>query len=69
MQWRNLVPISDFLDMLESYFFRKWFQVLAALLEQCNLNHEEIAVWYKTWTSYFPPELAENPVFEGKLIN
>ena len=65
MQWKDLMPMPSLVTMLEKCFFPKWIEILVSLLNLINPKYEEMIIWYKTWKTYFPPDIAQHPAIKG----
>ncbi|KAJ3188284.1 Tuftelin-interacting protein 11 [Gaertneriomyces sp. JEL0708] len=59
LKWTGIVPSHLMVHLLETEFFPKWHRELWAWLSEPNANFEEITSWYRTWKSFFPPDLAK----------
>lgn len=66
MNWKDLMPLSNMVSMLEKCFFPKWLQVLHAWVNHAP-NYQEIVVWFTGWKSLFPPEIAQHPAIKDQL--
>ena len=66
MNWKDLMPLSSMVFMLEKCFFPKWLQVLHAWVNHAP-NYQEIVVWFTGWKSLFPPEIAQHPAIKDQL--
>ena len=66
MNWKDLMPLSNMVSMLEKFFFPKWLQVLYTLINH-GPNCQEIVVWFNDWNSRFPQKIAQHPVINCQL--
>ena len=38
------------------------------MLNQINPKKEDIVIWYKTWKTYFPPDIVQHPAIDEQLM-
>jgi len=54
LAWRNVIRISDILDLLEKEFFPRWMRTLEEWLSRLEPErYEEVVGWYKGWKNVF----------------
>jgi len=56
LAWRDILRISDFLELLENEFFPRWLRVLEFWLKNSGKsaeNYSEIIRWYFGWKNVF----------------
>ena len=63
--WRDLLPTSHFIALLQGEFFPRWFKVLVDWLRCPSVNMAEISVWYSEWKALFPDEIVSDPTITG----
>ncbi|CAF0720469.1 unnamed protein product [Brachionus calyciflorus] len=66
MSWADLIPIQNFINLLEKSFFPKWLKVLSTWLNS-SPNYEEVSKWYVGWRSLFNEKLIQHPNVKAKL--
>jgi len=66
MEWIDTVPLKSIVNILETIFFPKWLQFLAAWLNQLP-HYEDVRRWYLWWRSLINEKLLQDPVVRDNL--
>ena len=66
ISWSDLVPVSNFVALLEKSFFTKWLKFLSVWLNSTP-NYEQVSQWYIEWKSLFSEKLLKHPNVKAKL--
>ncbi len=66
MEWRDLIPLANFISLLEESFFPVWLKVLCEWLNS-KPNYEEVTNWYSEWKSLLTEKLSQHPNIKAKL--
>ena len=65
--WRELMPTSDLVQILEQQFFPKFFTVLCEWLSAPDANFVEVSQWYSYWRGMFDKDLLSNVAIKTHL--
>jgi tuftelin-interacting protein 11 len=66
MSWFELMPIDNFISLLERSFFPKWLQALHLWLNSTP-DYNEVSKWYLGWKSLFNEKIVQHPSIKSKL--
>jgi tuftelin-interacting protein 11 len=66
MEWLELVPLKSIVNIVETMFFPKWLQFLAAWLNQIP-HYDDVRQWYLWWRGMFNEKLLLEPVVRDNL--
>lgn len=66
MEWKELIPMASFIQLLEESFFPKWLKVLCIWLNS-KPNYDEVSNWYSEWKTLLGDKLAQHPSIKAKL--
>ncbi len=66
VEWRDLIPFSSFIALLEESFFPQWLQTLCEWLNS-KPNYEEVTLWYSEWKNLLSEKVSQHPNIKTKL--
>ena len=66
MTWFDLIPLDNFISLLERSFFPKWLQALNAWLNSTP-DYNEVSKWYIGWKGLFNEKILQHSAIKSKL--
>lgn len=66
MAWIDLIPMANFVCLIEKSFFTKWLKVLSLWLNS-SPNFKEVRDWYLGWKTLLGEKLGKHPNIQAKL--
>ena len=62
LAWQGVLSSKSLLQLMNTYFFPQWHEVLRHWLEHDPTAHDDVIQWYLSWKAYFPRQLQDEEI-------